>query len=170
MHAQPTADPVLIAWAAGLFEGEGSIIILTDATGCMSVRLALVTTDDDVLTRFHEIVNIGEMNANPPPKQSHWKQSYRWTAGRSAEVALLLEAFRPLLGERRTVKCDEALEVCSQKASRSKTHCPHGHEYTVENTYLEKLPSGRLQRRCRTCVKARLAASYQRRRQADAPR
>lgn len=30
------------------------------------------------------------------------------------------------------------------------THCPHGHEYTLENTYTET-SCGKTQRRCRTC-------------------
>ena len=31
----------------------------------------------------------------------------------------------------------------------AKTHCPHGHEYTEENTYID--PKG--SRRCRECAK-----------------
>jgi hypothetical protein len=36
------------------------------------------------------------------------------------------------------------------RMQRAKTHCPHGHEYTPENTYL--IPSGG--RACRMCKKA----------------
>jgi len=42
-----------------------------------------------------------------------------------------------------------------------KTHCPANHEYTQENTILR-----RGTRECRTCVKARSAAAYRRRREA----
>ena len=34
---------------------------------------------------------------------------------------------------------------------KSKTHCPHGHEYTTENTYVN--PKG--SRECRTCKRSR---------------
>lgn len=34
-----------------------------------------------------------------------------------------------------------------QARNAAKTHCPHGHEYTTENTY--RYPNGR--RRCKTC-------------------
>ncbi len=44
---------------------------------------------------------------------------------------------------------------------RAKTHCPQGHEYTPENTYLQ---SGR-RRRCRTCNRAAALACYHRRQQ-----
>jgi hypothetical protein len=36
----------------------------------------------------------------------------------------------------------------------NKTHCPHGHEYTKENTYLSKSGS----RHCRQCHKLRESA------------
>ena len=42
-----------------------------------------------------------------------------------------------------------------------KTHCPKGHEYTPENTYLQKRPPNDVGRICRTCMSA-----YQKRRYA----
>lgn len=33
----------------------------------------------------------------------------------------------------------------------AKTHCPRGHEYTPENTYLRIKPKGLTARECRTC-------------------
>ena len=38
-----------------------------------------------------------------------------------------------------------------ESANARKTHCPQGHEYTVENTYYEKRKNGKLRRHCRTC-------------------
>lgn len=34
-----------------------------------------------------------------------------------------------------------------------KTHCPHGHEYTPENTYYKKQKNGRPRRSCKTCAR-----------------
>lgn len=41
-----------------------------------------------------------------------------------------------------------------------KTHCPYGHEYTPENTYVYLSNKGRPSRTCRTCAKQKAAARY----------
>lgn len=46
-----------------------------------------------------------------------------------------------------------------------KTHCPHGHEYTPDNTRIEQR-KGREVRICKACRKAYASKVYQRRKQA----
>lgn len=48
----------------------------------------------------------------------------------------------------------------------SKTHCPAGHEYTEENTYVIKRAGGRTARQCKTCTKAKAKESAARRKAA----
>lgn len=40
-------------------------------------------------------------------------------------------------------------------ANAKKTHCPRGHEYTSENTYIINHSRGEVERRCRTCERER---------------
>lgn len=40
----------------------------------------------------------------------------------------------------------------------AKTHCPHGHEYTTENTITSKQADGGVHRRCRECNRLACAA------------
>jgi hypothetical protein len=40
--------------------------------------------------------------------------------------------------------------------NRSKTHCPHGHEYTPENTFITQGGDGRPFRKCRECTRIRV--------------
>jgi hypothetical protein len=51
-------------------------------------------------------------------------------------------------------------EIGRRSAERqlSKTHCPAGHEYTEENTYVIKRAGGRTARQCKTCTRAKAAA------------
>ena len=50
---------------------------------------------------------------------------------------------------------------------RQITHCPKGHEYTEENTYLHTLRNGRKNRYCRICKRAGKAKSRRRRWRGD---
>ena len=45
--------------------------------------------------------------------------------------------------------------------NRKKTHCPAGHEYTPENTYLRPMSCGQIGRNCRACGRERARADYQ---------
>lgn len=49
------------------------------------------------------------------------------------------------------------------RRNAAKTHCPHGHEYTPENTFFDKSSSGR---RCRICLRVKSARSNEARRRA----
>lgn len=48
---------------------------------------------------------------------------------------------------------DPALGRRRGEQQRAKTHCPHGHEYTPENTYVINRAGGRTARQCRTCMR-----------------
>jgi HNH endonuclease len=49
-------------------------------------------------------------------------------------------------------------------ASQLKTHCPNGHEYTAENTYVYTDPPSR---HCKTCAKRRSTEAKRRKRMAS---
>lgn len=48
----------------------------------------------------------------------------------------------------------------AKPTNTAKTHCPHGHAYTPENTYfIRRKTRGTVERRCRTCHKRRADSS-----------
>lgn len=111
-----------MAWAAGLFEGEGSIVLHNDGR---RVLLALGMTDRDVVERFAAIVEAGAVTTlRRDDRAPQYKRMYRWTVGSNAEVVRLLTLMRPWLGDRRGAKADEALE----QIAVSRTRCARGHE------------------------------------------
>lgn len=53
--------------------------------------------------------------------------------------------------------------VTRQRAAE-RTHCKRGHEFTPENTYMQKLRTGSLARSCRKCAALRESRRHERRR------
>lgn len=78
-----------LAWAAGLFDGEGSIGIywVKNPTslggGCYQLTMTLGMTDEETVEEFHHIIGIGVTKAWPRSKQDpkKWKLMYRWSTG-----------------------------------------------------------------------------------------
>lgn len=83
-----------IAWAAGLFEGEGSIFIHRD-----TIRMQLGTCDLDVLERFHEIMGCGRI-FGPEDRAPH-KPLWRWIVAKQSEIPQASALLEPFLGDRR---------------------------------------------------------------------
>jgi hypothetical protein len=95
-----------IAWAAGLFEGEGCFSL---ANG-KYLRCSMNTTDKDVLERFVKIVGVGNIldykrgGVSPLTKKDGWQ----WSV--SGKKALpVAEMLRPYLGARRQMRLAEIL-------------------------------------------------------------
>ena len=139
-----------LAWAAGLFEGEGSISIKPQ-----TAQLQLAMTDEDVVRKFHSIVGMGHVydpyvdrRVWPTPRKPIW----RWTVGGSRKCQALLAAFWCFLGNRRRAKAEEAIRICAARNlhSAEKTKCSRGHPFTEENTYWFNRS-----RCCRECRKQR---------------
>tara|TARA_R110002050_G_scaffold87307_1_gene184992 strand:+ start:354 stop:671 length:318 start_codon:yes stop_codon:yes gene_type:complete len=96
-----------IAWATGLFEGEGSIFLHPT---CASVCLSMTQTDVDILYRLQQLFggSIGPKNYRAKP--AHYKPQFQWKLQRAKEVRSILEQMLPLLGERRACKALDALD------------------------------------------------------------
>ncbi len=98
-----------LAWATGLFEGEGCIY---KDPRCNSVRLTLNSTDEDVLRRFAAVVGVGKITEGKHIKRNeHRKPFWVWTLYRKNDVAALLTLMLPLLGDRRGYTALNALDI-----------------------------------------------------------
>lgn len=148
-----------MAWAVGLFEGEGCIGILK---GCNGVSLQLQTTDKDVLEKFVSIIGLGKVTGPYRQKsfKPHYKDRWQWHLSNSRDIKPLLELWLPFLGARRNKKAIEALKVlAANKRVNKSTHCARGH-LRAANTYVA--PNG-MTSYCRLCATINMQAHRRRR-------
>lgn len=139
-----------VAWAAGLFEGEGCLNAYRRPSGKWSIQLRLGMTDRDVVEQFAAIVGCGSVHRLRVSKaHAHWKPMYQWYVQSGTDVVRVIDLLLPRLGTRRSAKALEVREVAAQilPYGELRTHCRRGHPYEGDNLILE--PSG--VRRCRTC-------------------
>jgi hypothetical protein len=98
-----------IAWAAGLFEGEGCI---TQDSRSKLPRLELSMSDKDVVEKFISTVGYGSLKSKDFSKyQPQYKVQWRWAIQKASEVNRILMMFLPYLGERRAYKALNALDT-----------------------------------------------------------
>lgn len=135
-----------VAWAAGLFEGEGSCFV---GSGQRQPIVAVVMTDVDVVERFAEIMGCGYVNNyRRPPNKRFW----RWSVTGRDDVLSVLGLLWPYLGERRR----EAATVVIERATKmhdGRGFCKRGHDLSEPQHLYIHAKTGK--RSCRTCRIAR---------------
>lgn len=115
----PDLSDAEIAWAAGLFEGEGCFtrtvrrqVILRTIGGLeveyMQLQMSLSMTDEDVVRRYHSIVNCGGITIRDFPGKL--KRQWMWQVQRLDDVKRLYDTFYPWLGERRRHRGQEVID------------------------------------------------------------
>jgi hypothetical protein len=93
-----------LAWAAGLFDGEGSISSRSNARGREWLELELpqssVRDVPETLSRFHAVVGVGAITGPRVPRNA-WSRlpQYRWRIAAQSGVAHVLVELWPHLGQ-----------------------------------------------------------------------
>jgi hypothetical protein len=97
-----------IAWAAGLFEGEGCITWKT-RRGKLYPYVYMSMTDKDVMEKFANL--FGLTLRIRTRGEAHWKDQWRFETGAKHKVRELLSAMLPFFGERRAYKALNTLDL-----------------------------------------------------------
>jgi hypothetical protein len=105
-----------IAWAAGLFEGEGTIVLFRDRTR-LRVQLAVEMTDEDVVRRFFRVSGFGSVQYILP--KNGCKQKWKWFGSGQCAV-LLLSKLAPHFGTRRRNRTLVALNAYTDYCNGNK--------------------------------------------------
>ena len=96
-----------IAWATGVFEGEGWIVLHPKY---QSVRIGMTQSDYDILIRIQNIFGGSIETKSYKAMPKHYKPLWQWRLGRAQEVRQVLLQMLPLLGERRACKALDAID------------------------------------------------------------
>lgn len=106
-----------IEWAAGLFEGEDSIVCykLRNRKDSIRTQLTLSSTDKDVVEKFIEIVNCGKLNGPYDGKKEGYKERYDWYVQNQRDCLYVLIQLYPFLCSRRKQKADEMIALILER-------------------------------------------------------
>ncbi len=98
-----------IAWAAGLFEGEGCCCVRASR----NVQLQLGTTDEDVAKTFFRIVGVGTLNRYHAPSHRALgrKPTWMWRCGAKADIVHVADLFLLYMHERRGAEMRRSVEA-----------------------------------------------------------
>lgn len=105
-----------IAWAAGLFEGEGCVTLhKSSRIGKHGQEyfypwLAMKMTDEDVIRRFAAVLG-GSVTGPCKQKNPNHKPYWNWKLTKIEEVQATLRSLWPYLGGRRRAKAAEVLAM-----------------------------------------------------------
>jgi hypothetical protein len=94
----------MIAWAAGLFEGEGSISFQRHEH-TLHLGIQLTSTDRDVIEKWGAVIGAGYMTPETRKiVKPQWKPRWTWLVGQQREAERIMAMFLPHLGIRRTTR------------------------------------------------------------------
>lgn len=134
------------AWAAGIFEGEGTITIHGT-----QVSLSVTMSDVDVVNRLADV--LGGRLYNKPPQREGYKPLRVWGLYQKDAVIAALNHILPWLGVRRTARTIQALAALANNpgSPRYRTACARGHEYVADSYIIRYRPDRGPSRRCLIC-------------------
>lgn len=127
-----------VAWAAGLFEGEGCIRFCKHDRGLEYIRLSIKMTDRDVLQHFADVVGAEVKGPYAPSEDKpHHKPVWSVTISKTRKSLNVLEAFWPYLGDRRRAKAQEVTALWEENShSRPVRFPPEQVEEILAQKYL----------------------------------
>lgn len=106
-----------IAWAAGLFEGEGSIswFKLKNRADSIKVAVTISMTDEDVIYRFANIMGFGKVKGPYQPQPTSRKVRWVWEVQNFKDCLKAINLLYPYLGVRRQAKADEFIKIVTER-------------------------------------------------------
>lgn len=102
-----TFDREALAWASGLFEGEGCISGYVTKDGGRGIQLSLRMTDEDTVARFREVFGFGRIYQTPA--HGSRQKTYNWHVGTFQRTQAVIAMLWPWLCQRRRARAKQVL-------------------------------------------------------------
>lgn len=108
--------PEEVAWAAGIIEGEGTIVFhkIKNRPNSYRVLIGATMSDRDVIDKLHKILGVGTV-INVKPSEIGTKPMYSWSVQNQKGCFDTLLHIMPHLGERRFSKAQEMFKFLEEK-------------------------------------------------------
>ena len=156
------------AWAAGLFDGDGSTYFAKHKTHPGYVRAEMAVTQSsrtgvpEVLIRFRDLVGAGGISG-PFGGNEVWEPVYRWKAHKLWEIDAIADMLWPWLGSVKRLQASTVIASVAAQAplprgnpawGNRKTHCINGHEYDTARVrpYRARSVGGSARRASQQCL------------------
>ncbi len=111
---------VEIAWAAGLFEGEGCLTFSNSQQKFATASINMV--DFDVVERFALLCGVGSVYRERQQEARGWKPQLKWSAS-GIEAVGVATVLLPHFGDRRRKRATEILEWYEETYLRECSEC-----------------------------------------------
>jgi hypothetical protein len=138
-----------IAWAAGLFEGEGSVYFSRKRN---AAHLAISMTDREPLEKFAQIF---ELQVEGPFIRGEYLPVWRVGTSSRVKIRIILEKFRSWLSPRRIVQFETSLgRVAPSNVMQGEAYsidCPFAKPWSQAGYKRHK---SRNEPPCKSCIKA----------------
>lgn len=100
-------DPIKLAWAAGLIEGEGAFCLTTsgrqmqDGKRSIGTYVRVVMIDEDTIQRVRDVFGVGQLGMYHHSHRLGKLPLYYWHVANRKDVANVINAVYPFLSRRR---------------------------------------------------------------------
>lgn len=132
-----------IAWAAGLFEGEGCIGVYTRPDGRVVLAVKVVMSDLDVLERLDKLFpSKGGIKEKKELRKDTYKQCWCWGLYAKEDCVAFLKAVYPYLGTRRKSKADELFAAGDRLMTKEEYNASRAGTVHVSGNRVEVITSG----------------------------
>lgn len=127
-----------LAWAAGLFEGEGNFSFQSSKRTSRKIVARLLSTDEDVVREFHNVIGLGSVYG--PRKTSGNKPAWEWTTTSFEDAQAVVTLLWPWLKSRRRQAAKAMLVRYHQVVTDPRKHFTLARRHTVaEHTEIKQL-------------------------------